>query len=207
MVDPRSKRELNSEPAPRLIPGPRQLIAASRGREKTATQVLRSGLSLIALGLLACGLMGCVSEGNKSRSTALLPSGAIDQIHLLSVPMALNMDPAPGPDGFAVKIFATTPSNPKGVAVTKGTLEILMFDGIVQNSNWETLKPLRIWSFPADVLRGFSSHGSLGIDYQLAPLWGAAKPTQPCITVVARYRLSSGVTLYSGPSVIAVGAQ
>jgi hypothetical protein len=207
MVGLRSKRELNSEPALRLIPGPRQLFAASRRWKIAATQVLRSGLRLIALGLLACGLMGCVSEGKKSRPVALLASGAIDEIHLLSVPMALNMDPAPGPDGFAVKIFATTQSNPKAVAITKGTLEILMFDGIVQNSNWEALKPLRTWSFPADVLRGFSSNGSLGIDYQLAPLWGAAKPTNPCITVVARYRLSSSVTLYSGPSVIAIGAQ
>ena len=53
----------------------------------------------------------------------------IEAIHVFALPVALNLDNSPGPDGFGVTIYASAASPAKGLPITTGKIEILMFDG------------------------------------------------------------------------------
>src|SRR5438445_8721946 len=54
--------------------------------------------ALAALGLAFT--LGCASVKPKTPRHDESPAASIDQINLLAVPVALNFDQAPGPDGF-----------------------------------------------------------------------------------------------------------
>jgi hypothetical protein len=161
---------------------------------------LRSALALA----LAC--TGCVSGTKPPRPSALVNvgSGPIDEVNLLATPVALNFDHLPGPDGFVVKIYVGNRSNPKPLSIEKGTLELFMFDGGLAPVNGEAPKPKRAWSFTAADLKQFEIHTSIGVGYQLAPVWGDAKPVHDKIAIVARYTSASGARLSSAPSIISV---
>ena len=63
-------------------------------------------------------------------SCATIPSSSdISQVHLFGLPVAVNMDQRPGPDGISVRVFASAPDKARGLPVRSGTLEILAFDG------------------------------------------------------------------------------
>ncbi len=165
---------------------------------------------LAATGLLATLLLlsfipGCASSKPKIPRKETGPAKIV-QIHLLAIPFAVNFDQVPGPDGFVVKVYAVDPSQPKPVAIPDGTLELLMFDGILKDNDPNISKPRRTWSFSVKDLNHFITKTSIGTGYQLAARWGDSKPKGDKISVIARYT-SAGVTiLYSAPSVISVSA-
>jgi hypothetical protein len=154
--------------------------------------------------LLLALLAGCASRPPGAAGPSAIAASPIDEVHLLSVPAALNLDQLPGADGFAVKIFAGNRKQPKPVSVTSGTLEILMFDGVLKDRNPSTAKPLRIWSFSASQLKDHLEKTSIGASYRFTLLWGEAKPAQENITILARYVSTAGATIYSAPSTISV---
>lgn len=172
------------------------ILADWRNRgHQTATR--RVWLCLAAATLLL--VSGCASPGG-GRS-------AVDQLHLLTIPLAVNFDNAPGADGFAIKVYASRASEPKPVAISRGSVEIVMYDGVVRLSDLATARPLRTWTFAADALRDRQYTTSIGVGYQFALPWGEAKPTADRITVLARFRSLDGKAIASLPSSIVTNNQ
>jgi hypothetical protein len=176
---------------------------------------MRTGLARFRiLGPLACALalavgLGCVTEGKRPRPVpdAETGGGPIEEINLLAVPVALNLDQTPGLDGFVLKIYATTRKRAKPIPIEEGKVEVLMFDGMVGLTGTGSRKPLHIWTFTAVDLRSFEIHGSIGTGYQLAPLWGDDKPTGGKFTIFVRYTPPKGNPLVSAPSIISASVK
>ena len=140
-------------------------------------------------------------------SAGVLGGGGIDSLHVFGVPVALDLDGLPGPDGLGVTIYASASSVAKGVAIGSGRLEVLMFDedGSTRGTaSKESLSPRHVWKLtPADLKR-HSIKTSLGVGYRLTPGWGDTPPRRTWVTVVVRYVPSHGDPIESSPVTIAV---
>lgn len=162
------------------------------------------GFTLLLLIAATLFLTGCASDGGKRTKVAppvATSDDGITELNLLAIPIALNFDQFPGPDGFVVKIFAGNKNRPKPLLIERGTLEILMYDGILP----ATPQPSRrAWTFPGNALRQYQLVTSIGSGYQFSLRWGDAKPQKDRISIVARYTTPEGLTVHSAPSVIAV---
>ena len=103
----------------------------------------------IVLALSLATAVGCAS--NPAARTPAPPSEtvgiAVDEINLLAVPVALNLDGIPGIDGFVIKIFASSRKRPKPMPIEKGKIEVAMFDGMPGRTTDAGNQPLRIWTF------------------------------------------------------------
>jgi len=160
-----------------------------------------------AVGCLGLVLMGCISDRPMPKTVPGRLKGPIDQIHLLTGPTALNLDQAPGPDGFMVRVYATSPKTAATVVIGAGTLEVLMFEGVLKNGDPVSAKPLHVWTYSADELTSNAQRGAVGIVYLLTLLWGDAKPAESRVTLMARYLPSKGTPIHSGPTSISVGVK
>ena len=121
-------------------------------------------------------------------SCATAPSSSsISQIHLFGLPIALDLDPRPGPDGISVRVFASAPDKARGIPIRSGTLEILAFDGPLPPGKPLPPQPMATWSFTPDQLKPLASTSSLGTGYQFTLAWPAKPPARSHVTVVARY--------------------
>ena len=158
---------------------------------------------LIAWGV-AWLLVGCVSDRRTPGAAAGGSKGPVEQIHVLTGPTALNFDQLPGPDGFMARVYATSTKSAATVPIQNGTLEVLMFDGVLKDENPASSKPLRVWTYPANELKPYGQRASVGFAYVLTFLWGDARPTQDKITIVARYVPPRGSPIYSGPTSISI---
>jgi len=156
---------------------------------------------VLALGLWVMLMTGCASTGTSDKPPA------VQSLHLFSVPQAINLDDVPGPDGFAVRLFARGPSNSKGVVFPNGALEIAMFDGLVSETPAPAVKPLRTWDFTGSELKKHAGQSAVGIGYRFTLRWTDAPPTGNRITIVARYVPPSGPAVSSAPSSISVGTK
>ena len=163
---------------------------------------LRFGGALaLALGLCAMLMMGCASRGAADKAPA------VQSLHLFSVPQAVNLDDEPGPDGFAVRLFARGPKSSKGVAFPNGALEIAMFDGLVSETSGSTNRPLRTWEFTGSELKQHAGQSAVGTGYRFTLRWMDARPAGSRISIVARYLPPSGPPISSAPSTVAIGAK
>ncbi len=133
--------------------------------------------------------------------------GDIGEIHLFGVPVALNLDSKPGPDGIGVRVFMTPAGRARGTEMHEGRLDVLMFDGVVTETDFTRTPPLKVWSFTAQQLAPVVGSSALGIGYQLALNWGQSRPHVTSVTVVARYHPPSGPDLFSTPNSISVGTR
>lgn len=145
----------------------------------------------------------CPSCATSPIASAGKPS-SIQEINLLSMPMALNLDDTPGADGLAVKIFAISAASPKPVPIPNGKLEILLFDGTTTAGDSYNPDPLHIWTFTADDLKAFMFTKAIGSGYDLLLVWGANQPKQSRVTIVARYTPVKGPPIASGPNAVTV---
>ncbi|MFM7804646.1 MAG: hypothetical protein ACKPGK_09170 [Verrucomicrobiota bacterium] len=118
------------------------------------------------------------------------------------MPVALNLDGAPGPDGVAVKLFAGVANAPKPAPIRSGEIEILLFDGLLGGDASVMPNPARTWTFTARELKGFETQAMVGTGYQLTLRWGDFRPKSDRVTVVARHPIGQGRYLYSTPGVI-----
>ena len=146
---------------------------------------------ITALGL-AFGA-GCATTGRVS--------GAPQEIHLYGVPVTLNLDDKPGPDGFAVRVYASRADRARGLAVNSGAIEFLAYDGIA-NDSFSGREPLKTWRFTTKELPAHEAQTSLGMGYRFVLRWDENKPARDHITVLARYVPKSGPPVYSAPSAI-----
>ena len=120
------------------------------------------------------------------------------------MPVAVNLDARPGADGFAIKIYAGGRGNPRPTAITKGTLEILMYDGVLMAPRPEEVPPLHRWTFTANYLDAHQFRTAIGIGYAFTLAWETNRPMQNRITVLARYVPPEGSPVYSSPSTLSV---
>jgi len=171
------------------------------GRLFRWVRVWLGGILALAIGLCVMLLTGCASSRNSDKAPA------VQSLHLFSVPQAVNLDDEPGPDGFAVRLFARGPKSSKGVAFPNGTLEIAMFEGLVSGTSGSTNKPLRTWEFTGSELKKHAGQSAVGTGYRFTLRWTDARPGGSRISIVARYLPPSGPAISSVPSVIAIGAK
>jgi len=159
-----------------------------------------------ALGWLLALWVGCASPPGGGGGHAGDARGSPDELHLFGVPVTLDLDQQPGSDGFAIRIYASSRTQAKGIPLRNGSVEISMFDGVVSDQKPTAAKPRRVWTFPAGELKSHLCQTAIGTGYQFALRWEDAVPAGDRITVVARYTSPQGRTISSGPSTIARAA-
>ena len=162
---------------------------------------MKAGGRTAALAVTLAMLVGCAGprvSGGRSE---------IGEIHLFGVPVALNLDSRPGPDGIGVRVFMTPAGRARGTEMREGRLDVLMFDGVVTAADFTRTPPLKVWSFNARQLAPVVGSSALGIGYQLALNWEQNRPHVTSVTVVARYHPPSGPDLFSTPNSISVGTR
>jgi hypothetical protein len=147
--------------------------------------------ALLLLG--GCGTFGSARSGADIR-----------ELHLFGVPVAINLDQVPGPDGFAIRVYAGNGRAASGQRIDRGRLEVLLFDGGLSETDRQSATPLRTWTYDPAKLKEHAAHSSIGWGYRFAPQWGDARPTRDRITVVVRYVSPSGTVVSSAPSVISM---
>ncbi len=160
-------------------------------------------LCAVALLMMLLG-SGCATGGAGGGSAG---NSGVDQLHLFAVPVAVDIDQLPGPDGVAVRVYASSGERAKGVTIKKGLLEILMYDGAMTEINPANQTPLRTWSFQPEQLKAGSGSSSLGVGYRFVLPWEQNVPTLGRVTVLARYTAPKGRPIYSSPSGISVTAK
>ncbi|MGY8652715.1 MAG: hypothetical protein ACKVJX_03755 [Verrucomicrobiia bacterium] len=164
----------------------------------------RSIFGVAALCLAFCS--GCATDGSRSTLRSSATSHEVTQLHLLSFPTAINLDAIPGQDGVAIKVFAGNSRRPKPFALREGTLEILLFDGLLKSNPGSKPEPLKTWSFSILDLRRHEFKSTIGVGYELTLLWEGARPTRGRATLLARVELSDEKTIYSTPNPITLNA-
>lgn len=120
--------------------------------------------------------------------------------------MALNLDASPGVDGFGVMVYAVTRAHPKPQPIRSGSLQVLMYDGIVSADAVaaEQRMPRRVWTFTSAELKALQTGSAIGTGYKLTLDWGEDAPASEGISIIARYRFLAGNLIDSAPSYIAV---
>ena len=156
---------------------------------------LTAGIGAILLLCAAC------SSTHPKRSFPT--TGELVELNILTSPVGLDLDGRPGIDGFSLKAYASTATNPKAVPIRSGTLEVLMFDGTLFGRT-NLPPPLHTWTFTAAELRPYEFVAPLGTGYGLNLAWGSDIPTRRLITVGARYTSSEGKILTSSLSSVTV---
>lgn len=147
-------------------------------------------------------LGGCAGGPDKAGSAV-----AVESLHVLSVPVAVNFDGVPGPDGFALTLFAKGPKSAKGIPLPGGVVELLMYDGLYFEGQSSGTKPLRVWRFTRSDLKLRAGKSAVGTGYRFTLRWDEARPTQSRITIVARYLPASGPPVEAAPSSVTIGAK
>lgn len=127
----------------------------------------------------------------------------IVQLNVITVPMALDLDGRPGPDGVAVKLYANEAQKPKAIRIRGGTLELLMFDGTFFGRT-NVPPPLRTFRFSGAELRTREFKSNIGYGYEFSLPWGTNRPSQRIMGVAARYTASDGRVITSRPSSVTV---
>lgn len=157
---------------------------------------------LIPLSLL---ISSCAQGPSSVRTSGA--HGGIDSLHVFGVPVALDLDGRPGPDAFGITVYASAGGAARGVAVTSGRVEVLMYDGTLPSGDGSTNAvptPRRQWSLTLLDLNHSAIKSSLGVGYRLTPSWDDTPPRRSSITVVVRYLPTRGNPVVSAPVTIAV---
>jgi hypothetical protein len=149
-------------------------------------------------------LTGCSAP--PARPAGAIP-GEIVELHMLTMPMALNLDSEPGADGFVVKIYAVRQQEPKPAPLKEGSVEILMYDGTISGRIPDDARPLRTWKFTATELSQYQFRTAIGIGYSLKVEWGEQRPTKDRVTIAARYLPAKGSPVTSAAHSIAVASR
>jgi hypothetical protein len=154
--------------------------------------------------ILAVLLLAVVLSGCRSPAPDPVRQYAVEELNLLAMPVALNLDNLPGPDGFAVKVYAGSRAEPKPIRITHGTLEVVIYDGVVPVTALLATPPLRVWRFGPDQLPLYETKTSIGVGYDFTLSWEENRPARNQITVTSRYTSPEGRVLYAAPTPITV---
>jgi hypothetical protein len=168
------------------------------------------GWRAIGLAALVWLPLGCATPKTKVPAAPPVAAGSdsrIDELNLVAMPVAVNLDAVPGPDGFIIKVFAADQSRPKPKPISTGALEVLMFDGFFDSAKLAANQYRHLWTFSASQLKGYEFTATIGTGYNLTLAWGEDKPREDNISVLVRYRPLQGPLVYSAPSAITVSTR
>ncbi len=168
--------------------------------------LLTRALAALALLSLLLGSSGC---GTSRPPAKRAPDNAssrprVDELNLVTMPVAVNLESKLGINGINVRVYAGDYQRPKTQPIKDGTLEILMFEGLVGDSFDQTNRCRHLWSFPAWELATYAVTTTVGTGYLFPLAWGKDQPRTDKITVVARYQPPQGPMIYSAPSYISI---
>jgi hypothetical protein len=108
-------------------------------------------------------------------------------------------------DGFAIKVYAVDRSKPKTQPIKTGALQIRMYDGHLQQvTKPDSPQSRHVWTFSAAELKSHAFATTIGTGYDFTLNWGADRPRDDKISVIARYQPPQGLAVYSAPSSISV---
>src|SRR6185503_5809266 len=140
--------------------------------------------------LLFLCLVGCITAPG---------TDTVREIHLFGVPVAVNLNQEPGPDGFAVRVYASNGRAASGLRIKTGRLEVALYDGGKLKIGPDD-PPLRVWTYDPNGLKPFAAKSFIGWGYRFALPWAEARPTHDRFTIVVRYVAPSGEIVASSPS-------
>ena len=159
----------------------------------------RPGFFILTL-LLGGALTGCATVGSSSHpSSQNLPA---DQAHgsaqgpplvaieVYAVPVALNWDSDPQPDGVELEVYFFASKLPLAQPVNRGILDIVAYDGRPDKQPLAARPPLHRWRLTPAILTGRAHRGMVGVGYGLALDWGNDVPQQDYVTITVEYRSS-----------------
>lgn len=173
-------------------------------RTRVANDVVGGSAVRAAWVALACAALLTTMCGCAGGVGAKRGEPAVESLHVLSVPVAVDFDGVPGPDGFALTLFAKGPKSAKGVPLPEGRLELLMYDGLFSEEKSSSSEPLRVWRYTRSDLKLHSGKSAVGTGYRFTLRWENARPTQRQITLLARFTPEGGRMIKSAPSAVAV---
>ncbi len=180
------------------FPGPSPGAAPSGRRPRTQARTwLRSAFpALLALGLAACA--------TKPGAPPPADSATLDELNLLGLPVAVNLDDRPGADGVVVKLFATRRTTPRAVPIRSGTLELTAYPGTP--SPTALPPPFHVWTFTPAELATHEFKTALGTGYNLILDWTPRLLSSDRVTIIARHHPDRGQPVSSAPNSISASA-
>src|SRR5687768_11693122 len=89
----------------------------------------------MVLCILSSFWMSCSGPKSAVKRPARVSGGKVEELHLFGAPVALNLDGVPGPDGVGVRVYASARKVSRGIPITSGLLELLIFDGPLTSTN------------------------------------------------------------------------
>jgi len=145
---------------------------AESGKRKAETMPNRanlarmSGLACVLWGLLLGTFIGCATSTDAN----------VRELHLFGVPVAINLDQNPGPDGFAVRVYASNGRAASGIPIRTGRLELALYDGAKPNGVPESQPPLRVWTYDVAALKAHAGKSSIGWAIDSSPPGATPNP-------------------------------
>src|ERR1051325_11047021 len=141
---------------------------------------------------------GCATDASRARG--------INSLDMFVIPVALDVDPPPGPDAIGVTVYASAAGMARGLPITSGRMEIQMYDGAFPTGGATNAAPRRVWTFTPPELKRAAIKTSLGHGYRFTLRWYDTPPLQNRVTIVARYVTVRESVIQSAPTTIAVPA-
>ena len=129
------------------------------------------------------------------------PQPRIDLVSLmLTPPVALNWDDDPTPDGVRIRtyFFQTSPQT-RAVALQRGAVEYILWDGNVPDEDLHATDPALVWPHTAGSLRTFHGQTQVGVGYVVPLEWEDAGPQSRLVTISARLLRPDDAPLYARP--------
>ena len=153
----------------------------------------------------AAALAGCNGKTETVSPQPPAPVAKVDRILMHVVPVALNWDGQPGPDGLGLAMQLYQYARPLPVTGT-GSIEFTMYEGVVRGANLASARPFRTWLFTPRDLEGLLACSAAGWGYSIRLGWGKRPPTTSSVTLLARYTPPAGPPVATAPVVIPVRA-
>ena len=152
-------------------------------------------LAYLTVSVTSVLLAGCPPRGEVMPAPVALVAGMEMEVK----PQPADWDGRPGPDGIEVRVRLYRNDPVRAVPVS-GTLEFLLFAGILRSEQIARAKPLRTWSYVGEPLHRHARRDIVGWHYMLRLDWGADVPKADAVTLISRYKLPDGRWLYSDPN-------
>ena len=168
------------------------------GRHARPAGAWRWAVTVLALAL-AGGLAGC-QAGQTGGLLATPPAvtDRADYLLLQVMPVAVDWDGRPGPDGLELSALLFQ-SEAKMPVLGDGTMEFAIYEGILTNQQIAQAKPFYQWRFTTAELVQAQQRTQVG--------WGDRVPRTGSVTLTARFVPKNGPPVYSSPVVIPMGPQ
>lgn len=161
-------------------------------------------VSYILPAVVALALIGCDAAPKTVGATPPAPVAVADEMLLRASSPAVNWDDDPGPDGLMVRVDLFRHPGALPVMV-KGTLEFILYEGVVASGALSRAKPFRTWRFAGKELEPFRSRSMVGWGYVIRLAWGQQRPGTSSVTLWARYLSPGGQAISDEPVTINTG--